>query len=392
MGTSKVMRTSMGVCLTVSLLGAATIGCTKPKEKEQATGPAPAPEKVQKEAPGKFVDSQTFTGLGEMPIPKDNPQTAEKIALGQKLFFDKRLSVDGSMACYSCHENKDGTGGALPLAIGPKDTKLTRHSPVMWNVGYLPAFYWDGRAETLEAQAKGAWAGGNMGVGEGNLDKKAKQIAALPEYKPAFEAAFPKEKISADLVARALSAYERTLVCNDTAFDKYAAGDKSALSDEQKDGLELFMGKGMCTACHAPPFFSTAYMGKGAFYNVGVGIEGVEEKDVDVGRMAVTEKEADWAAFKVPTLRNVTKSAPYFHDGHERDLKKAVKFMASGGFDNKNKTPLMSDKQLTDAEIDQIVTFLGALECGGTLTESGAPSEGAAAPSAAPSAQPATGE
>ncbi len=356
------MRYSSGVLIR-SLFLLTAVSCSKPKEKEAAPQAAPPVAQPQKAASGKFVDSQKFTTIPDMPIPADNAQSDEKIALGRQLYFDKRLSVDGKFSCYSCHQNEDGLGGADPIAVGPKG-KLTRHSPVMWNVGHLPAFYWDGRADSLETQMLGAWAGGNMGVGKEGLEAKAKEIANLPEYKDAFKKVFPDEKVSPELIAKAISSYERTLVCNDTTFDKYAAGDKSALSDEQKDGLELFMGKGMCTACHAPPFFSTSYMGKGTYYNVGVGIEGVEEKDVDVGRMAVTEKESDWAAFKVPTLRNITKSAPYLHDGHETDLKRVVRFMASGGYDNKNKTPLMSDKKLTDEELDKIVAFLGALECG----------------------------
>lgn len=362
------MRTPTALALLVPLTTFALAACNKPEpkpaaEKKQAQPTTP----VEPKAPGHQVDSLTFPTIGEMQFPDDNPQTDEKVALGHKLFFEKRLSVDGSVSCYSCHLNEDGNGGKDPIAIGAQEKKLTRHSPVIWNVGYLPAFYWDGRSPTLEAQAKGAWGGGNMGVGADNLDKKAQEIAALPEYKPLFEKAFPEKEINADLVAQALSAYERTLICNDTTFDKYAAGDKSALSQEQKDGLEIFMGKAMCSACHAPPFFSTAYMGQGTYFNVGVGIEGVEEKDVDVGRMTVTKDEKDWAAFKPPSLRNVTKSKPYFHDGHTDDLKAVVKFMASGGYDNKNKTPLMSDKKLTSDEIDSIITFLGALECGGKL-------------------------
>ncbi len=363
------MRLTRSAPLVISVVSAALFACNekKPEPKKEA---APAqPAEAEKPPAGHQVDSLTYPTIGDMKFPSDNAQTADKVALGHKLFFEKKLSVDGSVSCYSCHQNENGNGGADPTAIGAEGKKLTRHSPVIWNVGYLPAFYWDGRADSLEAQAKGAWGGGNMGVGADNLDKKAKEVAALPEYKDLFAKAFPGEEVSADVVAKAISAYERTLICNDTAYDKYAAGDKKALTDEQKDGLELFMGKAMCSACHAPPFFSTAYMGKGTFFNVGIGIEGVDEKDVDVGRMKVTEDEKDWAAFKPPTLRNVTKSAPYFHDGHTDDLEKAVRFMASGGYDNKNKTPLMSDKKLTDEEIGKLITFLGALECGGKLEE-----------------------
>jgi cytochrome c peroxidase len=364
------MRISTTWALLISLGAASGLACEKHEKSpaEEKKQPDATPSVVEQKPAGHPVDSLTFPKMSEMTFPEDNPQTDEKVALGHKLFFEKRLSVDGSLSCYSCHQNEDGNGGKDPVAIGAQGKKLTRHSPVIWNVGYLPAFYWDGRSPTLEAQAKGAWGGGNMGVGADNLDAKAKEIAALPEYKEMFEKAFPGKSASGDLVAQALSAYERTLICNDTSYDKYAAGDKAALSQEQKDGLEIFMGKAMCSACHAPPFFSTAFLGQGTYFNVGVGISGVEEKDVDVGRMAVTKDEKDWAAFKPPSLRHITKSAPYFHDGHTADLKEAVKFMASGGIDNKNKSPLMSDKKLSDEEINKLVIFLGALECGGKLT------------------------
>ncbi len=341
---------------------------TPPAKAQKALeGAAKAPEPEVFSA--AQVDSLTLPPLPEMPKSEANPQTDEKVALGHKLFFDKRLSVDESVSCYSCHQNEDGNGGKEPLAIGAKKNQLTRHSPVIWNVGYLPAFYWDGRADSLEAQALGAWGGPNMAQGAENLDKNAKALLSLPEYAPLFQAAFPKQTPAKDHVAQALAAYERTLICGDTAFDKYAAGDKSALTEPQKEGLDLFIGKAMCASCHSPPFFSTAYYGQGTFFNVGIGLEGKKDDEVDIGRMKVSEKEQDWAAFKPPTLRNITKSSPYFHDGHVADLKVAVRYMASGGTPNKNLSPLLSDRKLTETELDRIVTFLSALECGGKLEE-----------------------
>ncbi|MBK9032014.1 MAG: cytochrome-c peroxidase [Myxococcales bacterium] len=142
-----------------------------------------------------------------------DPQNAAKVTLGNALFFDKRLSVDGSRACYSCHMNENGTGGALPLALGAGDKPLTRHSPTLWNVGYYDgAFYWDGRAETLEAQAKGAWAGGNMGVGEDKLEAKAAELAKIPGYAAMWKDAFGPGPATAAQVTEALSAYERTIL------------------------------------------------------------------------------------------------------------------------------------------------------------------------------------
>jgi len=348
-------------------LSCALVGACKSKPSDETGRAIPSPQ-VDQEIK-KITVLPTRPALPKVVDPPSNPSTKEKVELGHRLFFDPALSVDGSASCYSCHQNENGTGGALPLAIGPKQQKLTRHSPALWNVGNFPVFYWDGRSTSLEAQGLAAWAGGNMGVGKENLDKKAAEVASSPQYKAAFAAAFPGVKpIAAEQVVQALSAYERTFVCNDTAYDKFAAGDATALSAEAKDGLELFEGKAMCVVCHAPPLFSSAAYGQGVFYNVGVGIEGVPEDKVDIGRMKVSKDEKDWAAFRPPSLRNVAKSAPYFHDGHASKLKDAVKFMAGGGFDNKNKTSLLVDKKLTDIEINQLVSFLEALTCPGSLS------------------------
>ncbi|MCA9675523.1 MAG: c-type cytochrome [Myxococcales bacterium] len=308
--------------------------------------------------------------MPELQLPED-AQRAQKVELGHALFFDKRLSVDGSRSCYSCHMNENGTGGKDPLAIGAGDKPLTRHAPTLWNVAWLKgAFYWDGRSPTLEAQAKAAWAGGNMGVGEDKLDAKVAEIAKIAGYKKLFEAAFPGQKPSPDLVTQAISEYERTLLCKDTAYDKFAAGDKAALTDQQQKGLDVFLGKGMCATCHTPPFFSAAMnVDGGVYFNVGVGTAGKPEDQVDIGRMKVTNAATDWAAFKPPSLRNIAKSAPYFHDGSAATLDDALKVMTTGGIANKNLTALMADRKLTDAEHADLAAFLGALDCEGTLEE-----------------------
>ncbi len=297
--------------------------------------------------------------------PPENATSDAKVKLGHQLFFDPRLSVDGSRSCYSCHQNEDGNGGHDPIAIGAGDKKLTRHSPVMWNVAYYPAFYWDGRSPNLEDQAKAAWAGGNMGVGKENLDKKAAELAKVPGYKRQFEEVFGKDAVTPDNVVKALSAYERTLTCTNTAFDKYAKGDASALNEQQQKGLGLFMGKAQCVLCHAPPFFSAA-MGaaQAVYHNVGIGMTKAEP---DLGRQAATKSEADFGAFKVPSLRNVSKSAPYFHDGSVATLDEAVRLMAKAGTPNKNLSPLMKDRGLSDDEVRAVVAFLGALDCGQKL-------------------------
>lgn len=351
-------RLIVAVTLAVGLAG-----CSK----DAPPPPSPVPATVPA-TPPPAAPVAPASVLGAVVHPADNPTSPEKVALGHQLFFDARLSVDGSASCYSCHLNEDGNGGHDATAMGPGAKKLPRHSPVIWNVGFLPVQYWDGRAASLEAQATAAWSGGNMGVGKENLDKKAKELEAIAGYKTAFDKAFPGEGVTAATVVKALSAYERTLICDNTAFDRHTKGDATALNEQQKRGLDLFQGKAGCVACHMPPFFSAAYASPtGAFFNIGIGTAGKAEADVDVGRMSVTKLDTDWAAFKVPSLRNISKSAPYFHDGSVATLADAVKLMSSGGIKNKNLTPLMTDKKLSDAEQADIVAFLGGLDCGASL-------------------------
>lgn len=341
----------------------AVAACKSKPAEEKAAPPAEAPVKKVEMPPAPAA-------FPELNIPEGNPQSPEKVALGHQLFFDARLSIDGTRSCYSCHQNEHGNGGETPLAVGAMEKQLTRHSPVIWNTAYFDAFYWDGRAGSLEAQAKGAWGGGNMGVGADKLAAKAAELAKIKGYKEQFKKVFPAEGMTPDTIAMAISAYERTLICDDTAYDRYAKGEENALTDEQKQGWALFMGKGQCVVCHAPPLFSSA-MGVpgGLYYNVGIGTAGKAEDHIDVGRNAVSQQDADWAAFKVPSLRNVSKSAPYFHDGSVGTLSEAVKLMATGGIANKNKTPLLADRGLSREELGSLVAFLGALDCGGTLDQ-----------------------
>lgn len=344
---------------------AALAGCQKKEQPESAGGAGPATETP------KFRASQhKQMAMPPLVLPAD-PRRKEKIELGHALFFDKRLSGANDRACYSCHQNEDGNGGHDPVAIGSGDKKQTRHAPVIWNVAYYQnALYWDGRAKDLETNAKAAWAKGNMGAGEDNLDNKAAEIGAIDGYKKMFEAAFPGEAINASLVIKALAEYERTLVCNETAYDKFVAGDKTAMTEQQQRGFDVFMSKGGCVTCHAPPFFSTAMgVDGGAYYNVGIGTKDVPEDKIDEGRAKISKNPLDWGAFKPPSLRNVTKSAPYFHDGSVAKLEDAVRLMAKGGIANKNKNPALADRNLSDAEVADLVAFLGALDCPGKLDE-----------------------
>ena len=370
--TARVMLSGLALALGLA-------ACTKPApspaplSSAPLTGPAsalPAPSAVASVAAPRVYtaaeadDLQLQWDMGKVSVPEDNPQSTPKIELGHQLFFDKRLSADGSRACYSCHSNETGNAGREALAIGAHNKKLTRHSPGIWNVGFLPRLNWDGRLHSLETQALDTLEGDWMGLGVGKVPAKAAEIAKIPGYKQQFEAAFPGQGVTTDTLVQALASYERTLVCNDSAFDKFGKGDKKALTDEQKRGFIVFSERAKCDTCHTPPFFSNSYLPPaGAFFNIGIGTEGVPEADVDIGRMAVTKNPADWAAFKPPSLRNVSNRARYFHDGSRPTLEAAVRFMAGGGHDNKNHSPVVQDKQLTDLEVQLIVSFLGALAC-----------------------------
>jgi cytochrome c peroxidase len=340
------------------------------KAPDKATSDKAAPDKTDEKAgaPAEPPPTAEWTwtlpkGLTDPPlVPDDNPMTAAKVALGHQLFMDKRLSVDGSRSCYSCHQNHLGGADGRALALGPGDKPLTRNTPTIWNVAYHKnGLYWDGRAPTLEKQMLGAWKGGNMGVGD-DLGPKTKEIASLPEYAAQFIAVFglpDANAVTPEHVAMAVSAYERTLLCGDTAFDK------SEMSEAATRGWELFRGKGSCTTCHALDNFHD-----GGFHDVGRShdLEGKLLENADVGRGKPTETEADNYKFRTPTLRNVTKTAPYFHDGSVADLTEVVRYMAAGGNAKApGIDPNLRNTGLTEAEIADIVAFLGTLECPGSL-------------------------
>lgn len=349
-----------------ALMAVTSVGCDKKKDPPPTT-----PQKIPAEPQLAATDSAAKPGpayppnspvFGEMNVPGDNPMTAEKVKLGHQLFFDPRMSASGKTSCYSCHRNEFGTGGQLPIAVKDNGKSAGRHAPVMWNIGFLPALYWDGRARSLEEQGLATWAT-MLGVGKANLPKKAAEIASIPGYKSEFEKAFPGQPITPELIIKAIATYERTLVCDNTAFDQFRAGNTQALNPKQKAGYKLFMGKAGCTSCHTIPFFSDAYTTKdGAYHNTGVGTSGPADK-LDIGRKKVTGLDSQWAAFKTPSLRNAVKSAPYFHDGSRLSLREAVKLMATGGVKNPALDAQLKNRNLTDKELTYLTDFLGSLEC-----------------------------
>jgi cytochrome c peroxidase len=294
-----------------------------------------------------------------MSIPADNPLTPEKVALGRQLFFDERLSIDGSKSCYSCHVCEHGLTDGLPKAVGPGNKQLPRSSPTLWNIGYHKQFYWDGRSGSLEAQAMAAWKGGNMGVGEMTGEIAAK-INALQGYKAQFQKVFQSDATPENMM-KAISAYERTIISGDTAWDRWKAGDNTAISMSAYRGWNIFQAI-KCNNCHDGVLFTDQQ-----YHNIGIGMD---QKEPDPGRGKVTNKPEDTGAFKTPTLRDIARSAPYFHDGSAKTLEEAVDIMLAGGKENQylDKKNLQAHKILPEQRED-LLNFLRSLNVDCKLTK-----------------------
>lgn len=296
-----------------------------------------------------------------MPIPADNPMTPEKVALGRQLFFDERLSGDGSRSCYSCHLCEKGLTDGLAKAVGAFGKQLPRSSPTLWNIGYHKEFYWDGRSPSLEKQALAAWTGANMGA---KADEITAKINALQGYRAQFQKVFGGDA-TPDNIVKAIATFERTIISVNTAWDKAKAGDQSALNASATRGWNIFQAI-KCTNCHDGVLLTDQQ-----YHNIGIGMD---QKEPDPGRFKVTNKPADIGAFKTPTLRDIAKSAPYFHDGSAATLEDAVAIMLGGGKPN----PHLDKKNLEKHDIlpdqrEDLLNFLRALNVDCTLTKPSLP-------------------
>ncbi len=303
----------------------------------------------------------------EMKIPADNPMTAAKVELGKQLYYDKRLSGDGSRACYSCHLAKKGLTDGLPIAIGAYNLKLTRSSPTMWNIGYHKEFYWDGRSKTLEAQAKAAWAGGNMGAagkdGKSSPDDICKKLDALEGYRKQFQDVFGSG-CTPDNASKALAAFMRTIVSDKSAWARFREGKQKALSPAARRGWKVFDEVAKCTNCHAGVLLTDLQ-----FHTVGIGWDAKKKEFADVGRFKVTNDEKHKGAFKTPTLLDISESAPYFHDGSVATLEEAVDLMLSGGIRNPVGDPNLEPRKLTPKQKADLLAFLRALKADYRITQ-----------------------
>jgi len=295
-------------------------------------------------------------GLPPVPIPDDNPMTAAKVELGKLLYFDKRVSSDGTVSCATCHDPTMAWAEDRKTSAGVADDEGhpqigERNSPTVINTAYAKELFWDGRSDSLEDQAVGP-VDNPIEMGS-SMEDVVHKFAEIPGYEERFQEVFGTG-VTKDGFAKAVAAFERTILSGNSPYDQFENGDESALTEQQQNGMELFMDN--CAVCHAPPVFSNWQ-----YHNAGIGMDAEEP---DAGRMDVTGKQRDKGKFRVPHLREIEHTAPYFHDGGTATLEEAVALMATGGKDNENLSVIFRGLQSSPLDEQQqadLVAFLKAL-------------------------------
>lgn len=329
------------------------------------------------------VSPPVLAPLPPPPSPPENPTTPEKVALGKMLFFDRRLSGDGTMSCATCHAPESGFTDALPISLSYPTTRNWRNSPGLVNVAWRKTLFRDGRSSSLEEQALFPM----MSPFEMNRnpDYLEEVLKTVPAYVESFRSVFGGE-ITRQRVAMAIAAFERTLLSRDTPLDRHLRGEPGALSARQRAGLDLFLGKAGCATCHNGPNLED-----GKFHRLAVPEDPKAKEDPrvlatarfvgkvsgfaeyrtlaeDPGRFLVTRDPADWKAFATPPLREVASTAPYMHNGALATLDDVIDFFDRGGGDDPKKSPLLKPLGLTRSEKEALKDFLaGGLS--GTVPE-----------------------
>ena len=324
--------------------------------------------------------------LYELAVPAGSEPTPEKVALGEKLFNDKRISVNDKVSCATCHDPDKGFVDHKPLAEGvaAPAKRTQRNSPTVLNAMFNAVQFWDGRAPSLEEQAKLPILN-PIEMGQKSSDDVVNKLRGIAEYRTAFQQVFGHE-LTYDDVAGAIAAFERTQYAGDAPFDRFVAGDEKAIDDSARRGWGLFNGKGRCNNCHAFSTVSPLFSDQ-KFHNIGIAahktdfiglarkataiVRGGDLKQIDelaiqtdlseLGRFLVTKSSNDIGAFKTPGLRNIAITSPYMHDGSFATLWDVMDHYNKGGVPNPNLDGGMQRLGLTEAEIDDMVSFMGSL-------------------------------
>lgn len=344
-----------------------------------------------KRAAASALDLQIPKGIPEnlwrKRIPSNNPLTKEKVALGRALYFDKRLSLNGTVSCATCHDPAMAFADLQRLAIGHDGKAGVRNTPTLLNAVFSDSQFWDGRAASLEEQVRQPLVN-PAEMGMPSLDAVVKRVAGSEEYRRQFVEIFGNDEINIDMIAKAIAAFERTQLSGNSPFDRFRAGETSAITTAQQRGWELFRGKAQCIACHtfslSSPFFTdfkfhnTGIASKDGNYNVlarrareivsrsaspghALNLLSHNADFSELGRFLVSQQLHDVGAFKTPSLRDVELTAPYMHNGEEKTLLDVVKFYNRGGEKNANLDSRIFPLKLTDVEMSDIVEFLRAL-------------------------------
>ena len=314
--------------------------------------------------------------LGPVPVPKDNPMTPEKIELGRMLFFDPRLAGDSSMACAKCHAPDKGWTNGLQLSDAYPGTKHWRHTPTVLNAAYLEHLFWDGRAGSLEAQSTGPIeAPIEMNQNFAHLVEK---LSGIPYYVKAFKKVFGSD-VTMENLAKAVAAFERTIVSKPGPYDRFLQGDDKALTESQKRGLAVFSNQAGCLQCHNGPLLTdqsfhvtgtpeiaplkteTDRIATRHFFAKVNHYPNPRSVDADYGREFITKSRSDRGKFKTPSLRELRWTAPYMHNGAFETLEDVIDFYIRGGGKHPNKDPRLKPLKLTDQQIDDLLDFLDVL-------------------------------
>jgi len=345
----------------VLAIAVAATGCDekKPTSDVKSASVAPQPGEAPKAAPPPAWEVEN--PAKPLPTAPAGVQadfaslkfkvTPETVRLGRWLFFDKRLSADGTISCATCHRPENAFSEPTAVSTGIKGQKGGRKSPSFVNGAWpiFPNFFWDGRASSLVEQAKGPIANP---IEMGNTHEAVvATIGKIAGYKPYFEKAFGDGNVTIDRIAEAIAAYEATRLSGGSAYDK------GTMTDEQKAGRDLFNGKAQCNLCHLGANFTDAQ-----FHNLGIGWDAKKKAFADEGRAAISKKDEDKGAFKTPTLRDVSKHAPYMHDGSLATLKAVVEHYNKGGNANPQLSKKIKKLGLTPKEVDAVVAFMQALD------------------------------
>ena len=296
-------------------------------------------------------NSDTESHLGPVSIPKDNPQTVEKIAFGKQLFFDKRLSPDNSVSCATCHVPELAFTDGRKLSVGIHNRLAMRNAPTLFNVVYQKTLMFDGEVPNLEMQVLVPLK--DTAEMDNQMKELIKKLRAIPEYQKQAQEIF-KRDFDAFVLTRALASFQRSILSDNSPFDSYFKGNKNALSKSAERGWKLFSEKLYCTTCHKPPHFTN-------FTTENNGLYASYEDKFDKGRFRIKGDSSDIGAFKVPILRNITQTAPYMHDGSLENLEQVLEHYSKGGNGHFNQSKNIVSFTLSNQEKMDILAFFKSL-------------------------------